>query len=688
MVWAMPREAPVAKRVPVERTVHGHTVVDDYGWLRDREDPEVISYLEAENAHTESATAHTERLREHLFEEIKGRILETDVTVPAPKGPWSYYTRTVEGLQYGIHCRRPGGEGDDDEQVLVDFNDVASGHEYLGVGAFAVSPDHRLVAYSVDFEGDEDHTIRVKNLETGEHEPDEIPGTYYGVAWAADGATFFYTTIDEARRPYRLWRHRLGTPPSDDELIHEEKDERFWLGVGSTRSDAYVVMSLASKLTSEVWVLPADEPAGAFRVIEPRRHGVEYHVEHQGNRFLILTNEDAENFRLMEAPTASPGRAGWTELIAHREDTRLEDVDAFAGHLVVTFRRDALHGLRVLRLADGDVHEVEFPEAVYDVSGGDNLEYDTTTFRLAYTSLVTPPSIYDYDLDARTLTLRKRQPVLGGYDPDEYESLRLWATAADGERIPISLVHPKGAARDGSNRLLLYGYGSYEISSDPWFSAARLSLLERGWVFAIAHVRGGGEMGRRWYEAGKLLAKPNTFSDYIACAEQLVAEGWTNAALLAGEGASAGGLLIGAVANNAPDRFRALVAEVPFVDALNSMLDPTLPLTVTEWEEWGNPIDDEDVYRTMYAYSPYENVEAKAHPAILATAGLYDPRVLYHEPAKWVAKLRATATQPDDRPILLKTQLHAGHAGPSGRYDAWREAAFKLAFLLDQVGGA
>ena len=681
-------DAPVAKRVPTTRVVHGDEVVDEYAWLRDRDDPDTLAYLRAENAYTKAMTARIDALKETVFEEIKGRILQTDLSVPARRGPWWYFMRTVEGQQYGIQCRRPSAEDEVHEQVLLDFNDVAAGHEYLGVGFVAVSTDHNLLAYSVDFDGNEDYTVRIKDLDTGEHLPDEIPATSYGFAWAADNRTFFYTTLDAARRPYRVWRHRLGTPVADDVLVYEEADERFWLDVGLTRSREYVLIALHSKLTSEVHVIRADDPEGEPVPVEPRRDGVEYHVEHQGRRFLIVTNDEAENFRLVESPTDAPGRANWRDVIPYDPAVRIEAVDAFAGHAVVHLRARGLTGLRVLRTVDGETHDVEFPEPVYAVTGSDNREYGATTFRLVYTSLLTPSTVYDYDLDARTLTLKKQQPVLGGYDSSRYRSERTWATAADGTQIPISLVHRADLTRDGSAPALLYGYGAYEISIDPWFSAARLSLLERGFVYAIAHVRGGGEMGRPWYEHGKLLAKPNTFGDFAAAADHLIAEGYTSPARFAAEGGSAGGLLMGAVANQAGDRFRAILAGVPFVDPLNSMLDATLPLTVTEWEEWGNPVDDPTVYACMKAYSPYENVEAKAYPAILATAGLNDPRVLYHEPAKWIARLRATTAgvQPADRPILLETELDAGHAGPSGRYDAWRKAAFELAFVIDQLG--
>ncbi len=686
-----PLAPPQPARRPVARTRHGETVVDEYAWLRDRSDPAVRAHLEAENAYTRAVLAHTEELQARLYEEIKGRVQETDEGVPARRGDWWYLWRSGEGLAYALHCRRHGAP-DGPEQVLLDENAEAEGFEYFAVGAFAVSPDHRVLAWSSDTTGAEVFTMRFRDLDTGEDLPDEIPRTYYGAAWADDNRTLFYTMPDAAMRPHQVWRHVLGTPASDDVLVYQEDDEHFFCGVHRTRSGSYVVIEIGSKVTSEARVLDAGDPAGAFRVVAPREPGVEYSVEHQGDRFLIVTNAPdgdgraCPNFRLVEAPLDAPGREHWREVLPHDDAVRLYGVEAFAGHVALHERRDAVAGIRILDTATGAIHPVEQPEAVSTATPGTNLEYDTTVLRYGYTSLVTPDSVYDYDMVARTATLRKRRPVLGGYDPDDYESGRLWATAPDGERIPISVVHRRGVAPDGTNPCLLYGYGSYEISIDPTFSSARLSLLDRGFVYAIAHVRGGGEGGRRWYEAGKLLAKANTFTDFVACAEHLVAEGWTRPDRLAIRGGSAGGLLVGAVLNLRPDLFGAAAAEVPFVDALNTILDPSLPLTVIEWDEWGNPVEDEAVYRCMRGYAPYENVRAADYPAILVTAGLHDPRVSYWEPAKWVARLRDRTT--GDRPILLKCDLGAGHGGPSGRYEAWREEALVYAFLLDSLGVA
>jgi oligopeptidase B len=691
-VFVTSEQPPIAQRVPSERVQHGDTVVDQYAWLQNKDDPATIAYLEAENAYTAAATEHLAGLRDQLFNEIKSRTKETDLSVPSRKGGYWYYTRTEEGKQYGIHCRVPAAPEQADppalgdggplpgEQVLLDGNELAGDSEFFALGTFDVTPDGRRLAYSVDFDGDERFTLKIKDLASGEPLPDEITDTFYGSAWSADGSTLFYITVDEAWRPYRVWRHVVGSPTGDDQIVHEEPDERFWVGVDLTRSERFIVIDLQSKVTSEVLVIPADAPQTAPRSIAPRRQGVEYSVEHHGHRFLILHNDGAEDFELAYTSVDQPGE--WTTLVAHTPGTRLLQVDAFAGHLVLSLRRDGLTGVRIMPLHGGEPYEVKFPEPLYSVGPDANPEYDTTSFRLHYTSLITPDSVYDCDLDSGALTLRKQKPVLGDFDAARYEQYREWATAEDGTRVPISLVSRRGTPRDGSAPLVLYGYGSYESSMDPWFSIARLSLLDRGVVFAVAHIRGGGEMGRRWYEEGKLLAKRNTFTDFIACAEHLVKAGWTAADRLVARGGSAGGLLMGAVANLAPEAFTGIVAQVPFVDALNSILDPSLPLTVTEWEEWGNPLDDASVYAYMKSYTPYENVADHPYPAILAVTSLNDTRVLYHEPAKWVAQLRHTAPS---TPVLLKTEMGAGHGGPSGRYDSWREEAFVTAWILDRV---
>ena len=675
---------PAASKRPTRLVAHGDERVDEWYWLRERENPEVLALLEAENAYTAAVLGPTEPLQQRLYEEIVGRILETDLSVPTRKGDWWYLARTVEGLQYPIWCRRKG-EPEGPEQVILDQNELAAGKDYCAVANTTVSPDASLLAYAVDTSGAERYTMRIRDLDNVEDLADEVPDTYYGLAWAADNATVFYTKVDDAMRPFQLWRHAVGSPAADDVLVFQEDDERFFLGVGATKSERHVVLSLDSKITSEVHVLAAEEPTGGFRLVQRREQGVEYHLDHHGQRFLIVTNADgAENFKLVEAPVSDPGREHWTEVVPHRQDVKLDGIDVFAGHIVLFERAEGLCRIAVRRMADGVTHVIDQPEAVSTVYPDANLEFDTPTLRFGYTSLVTPRSVYDYDMEDRSRELKKQQPVLGGYDPAEYVTGRLWAMAPDGTRVPISFVHRRGLALDGTAPALLYGYGSYEISIDPTFSPLRLSLLDRGFVFATAHVRGGGEMGRRWYEDGKMVRKTNTFTDFVACAEHLVSAGYASPARLAVRGGSAGGLLMGAVLNRRPDLFRAVVAEVPFVDVLTTILDETLPLTVTEWEEWGNPKADPEVYRYVKGYSPYDNVGALPYPTVLALAGLNDPRVSYWEPAKWVQRLRDRGT--GGSPVLLKTEMGAGHGGPSGRYDSWREEALIYAFVLDALG--
>ncbi len=675
--------------------MHGEVVVDEFAWLARPDDPGVRAHLEAENAWARTEMAHTEALQERLFGEIKGRVRETDRSVPVRKGAWWYHTRTEEGRQHPVHCRRPAGPGGADpppdaaEVVLLDENVLAAGHEHLDLGAFAVSPDARLLAYSTDTTGGEVFTLRFSDLDAGEDLAEEIPGTCHGAAWANDSATVFYVRPDDALRPYQLWRHVLRTPVADDVCVHTEHDERFHLGVGTTKDERFVILHLGSMVTDEVRVLDADRPGGRFRVVEPRHQGVEYRLEHWRDRFFIVTNAGgAEDFMLVEAPDADPGRANWQVVVPHRRGVRLHGVDVFARHLVLFERTEGLRRIRIRPLdpAGGQEHVVDQPEEVSTAWETGNPELHSGVLRYAYTSMVTPESVFDYDMATRRRTLRKRQPVLGGYDPHDYASERLWATADDGTRVPISVVHRRGLRQDGSAPALLTAYGAYDACLDPRFSSARLSLLDRGFVYAVAHVRGGGELGRRWYLAGKDRAKRTTFTDFVACAEHLVAERWTSPSRLAIRGGSAGGLLVGAAVNLRPDLFGAVVAEVPFVDPLNAILDPSLPLTVVEWEEWGNPLDSEEVYRCMRSYAPYENVAATRYPPMLVTAGLHDPRVPYWQPAKWVARLRATRT--DANRLLLKTELGQGHAGASGRYDAWREEALVYAFLLDALGVA
>jgi oligopeptidase B len=675
---------------------------DDYAWLAAKDDPQTIAYLQAQNAYTQAMAGAQAGLRDEIFAEIKGRTKETDLSVPVAKGGWWYYSRTVQGQQYPVQCRRAvrpedtrppmteDGSPLDGEEILLDLNELAGDRPFFSLGAFSVSPDGAKLAYSTDYSGNERFTLRIKDLVTGEVTADEVQDTYYRPAWSRDGSALFYVTVDEAWRPYRVWRHLVGTPASQDEMVYEERDDRFFVSILLTRSERFIVIHSASKVTTESWLLDAGQPRGDFRVVVPRRLGVEYRIEHQftadgGDRLIVLHNDGAENFELATATLDDP--ATWTPLVPHRADTRLVDMGAFADHLVIYYRRDSLTGFRFVH-ADGAEQEVAFDEPVYAVTPAVNPEYSSRLYRLGFVSLVTPDSVYDCDTRTGELTLLRQRPVLSlpgqpEYSSADYEQHREWATAPDGTAVPISLVCRKGTPRDGTAPMLLYGYGSYETSSDPYFSVARLSLLDRGFCYAIAHVRGGGEMGRRWYTGGKLLNKINTFTDFIACARHLVSTGWTSSARLIARGGSAGGLLVGAAVNMAPDAFGGIAAQVPFVDALTSMLDPSLPLTVTEWDEWGDPLHDREAYIYMKSYSPYENVGSGPYPPILAVTSLNDTRVSYVEPAKWIAKLQADAT---GGPFLLKTEMIAGHGGRSGRYDAWHEEAFILAWIASTAG--
>jgi oligopeptidase B len=685
---------PIAKRVEAKRVHHDDEFIDPYEWMRDKSDPEVMAHLEAENAHVEAITAYQEPLRQIIFDEIKERTKETDLSVPLRRGGWWYYARSFAGKQYGVHCRCPvTGPADWDppefdehtvvggEQILLDENLEADGHDYFALGASGVSPDGNILAYSVDVVGDERYTLRFKDLRNGEMLPDQISGIGSGLTWTADGACVYYTTRDDAWRPDTVWRHRLGATGHDEQVFYEP-DERFWVAVGRTRSDAFIVIVTGSAVTSEVLLADAADPAAEFTTVLPRRDGVEYTVEHARiggrDRLLILHNDGAVNFTLVEAPVSDP--ADQRTLIPARDDVRLEGVDAFAGHMVVRYRREGLPKLGLWPLGDdyGEPAEVEFESELMSCGLGGNPNWDAPRLRLVATSFITPMRIFDQDLATGARTLLREQPVLGGYRPGEYLERRDWAVADDGTRIPISLVMRADAALPAP--AVLYGYGAYESSEDPRFSVARLSLLDRGMVFAIAHVRGGGEMGRLWYERGKLLEKMNTFGDFVCAAEHLIDTDVTRPENLVALGGSAGGLLMGAVANLAPHLFAGILAQVPFVDPLTTILDPSLPLTVTEWDEWGNPLEDPEVYFYMKSYSPYENIEAKQYPAILAMTSLHDTRVCYVEPAKWVAALRHAKTDP--HPVLLRTQMSAGHGGISGRYERWKEAAFQYAWIL------
>ena len=673
---------PIAKLVPRIDVVQGDVRQDDYHWLRQKDDPEVTSYLKGENAYTDAVMQPTEELQENLYREILARIKEDDSTVPYRRDGHLYYTRTEKGKQYPIYCRK-AGTPEAPEEVTLDLNRLAEGHEFLALGAYAVSDDGRRLAYSLDYTGARDYSLYVRDLATGEVLPDRIDKVST-VAWAADGATLFYVLEDHAKRPYRLYRHRLGD--SIDDLLYAETDELFRLGVWRSRSRRYLFSMSRSFTSAEARFLPADEPTGAWTLIAPREKDHEYEVDHAGDLFYVRTNGDGlRNFRLVAAPVGDPGRRRWRELIPHREHVMLEDLDVFAHHYVVHEREEGLIRLRVTELASGAFHHIEFPEPTYDVAPEPNAEFVTPVYRFRYQSLITPSSVFDYDTLRRTLTLLKQTEVLGGYDRAQYRSERLWATAGDGTRVPISLVTRADAPRDGTSPMLLVGYGAYGIPYPASFSSSRLSLLDRGLTVAIAHIRGGGEMGKRWHDAGRLLSKRHTFTDFIAVTEDLIAQGYTSADRLVIEGGSAGGLLIGAVLNLRPELYHAAELRVPFVDVINTMLDESLPLTVGEFEEWGNP-KDRAFYEYMKTYCPYTNLAPRAYPTILVRTSLNDSQVMYWEPAKYVAKLRAVKT--DDNQQLFKIDMGAGHGGPSGRYDALRETAFDYAWLLTQVGRA
>jgi len=693
-------DPPSAKRVETTRTHHGDVFVDPYEWLRDKSDPAVVAHLEAENAYTDAATAHLEPLRQSIFDEIKARTKETDLSVPARRGDWWYYARTFEGKQYGVQCRCPVGSPDDwdpprldeaieipAEQILLDQNAEAQGHDFFALGAAGVSPDGNILAYSVDVVGDERYTLRFKDLSTGELFPDEIAGIGAGVTWATDNRTVYYVTVDAAWRPDTVWRYRIGAGRPAEQVYHED-DERFWLSVGRTRSDAYVLIAAGSSITSEVRYADATDPQAEFTVVLPRRDGVEYSVEHAildgRDRFLILHNDGAVNFTLVQAPVDDP--TAQQTLIAGRDDVRLDTVDAFAHHLVVGYRAEGLPRLQLWPIGDDGEYlppqEITFDTELTSSGLAANPNWDCPKLRVGATSFITPVRVYDIDLATGERALLREQPVLGEYRREDYVEYRDWAYAEDGTRVPVSVVHRAGIELPAPT--LLYGYGAYEMCEDPQFSIARLSLLDRGMVFAVAHVRGGGELGRLWYEHGKLLEKKNSFTDFVAVARHLIEARICKPAHLVAMGGSAGGLLMGAVTNLAPELFAGVVAQVPFVDPLTTILDPSLPLTVTEWDEWGNPLDDKDVYFYMKSYSPYENIARREYPPILAMTSLHDTRVYYVEPAKWVAALRHTKT--DANQVLLKTQMNAGHGGISGRYERWKEIAFQYAWLLATAG--
>jgi oligopeptidase B len=678
--------APVARVEPTETTIHNHTLVDNYAWLRQKDSPEVIAYLEAENAYTEAVMKPTEALQKTLYEEMVSHIKETDESVPFREGEYFYYSRTEQARQYPIYCRKHGSL-DAPEEIILDVNRLAEGQAFMAIGALAVSDDGNLLAYSTDTTGFRQYTLQVKDLRTGEllAEHAERVGS---VEWANDNRTLLYSLEDEEqKRQFQLYRHLLGTPHDQDILVYEEADERFNIGVGKTRDGKYLILESASHTTSEERFLSADDPAGEWRLIAERQDNIEYYADHRNGLLYIRTNDTGRNFRLVVAPLDSPAKENWVEIIPHRSDVMLEDTDLFASFLVAVERAGGLPKLRVLRFAaDGPEiaasKDISFPEPVYSAHPHTNREFITTKYRYSYQSLVTPGSVYEYDIETPQSILLKQQEIPGGFDRELYRSERLFATADDGAKIPISLVYRKDKKGEGTNPLHIYGYGSYGYSLPIGFSGNRLSLLDRGFVLAYAHIRGGGDMGKPWHDAGRLMEKRNTFTDFIAATRELLINGYGDPKRVSAEGGSAGGLLMGAVVNLQPDLYRAIVSHVPFVDVMNTMLDASLPLTVPEYEEWGNP-NEPDAFEYMLSYSPYENLEARSYPAMLVKTSLNDSQVMYWEPAKYIAKLRTL--KQNDTVLLLHTNMSAGHGGASGRYDYLKEIAFDYAFLLTEL---
>jgi oligopeptidase B len=672
---------PMAKKLTHVEAVHGDKLADDYFWLRDRKNPEVKAYLDTENAYADAFMKPTEALQSKLYEEMLGRIKETDLSVPYRQGGYFYYSRTEKGKQYPIYCRKKGTL-EAPEQVMLDLNEMAKGERFMSVAELEVSDDGGRLAYTTDNVGFREYRLHVKDLATGKDFPETVEKVS-SVAWAADNKTLFYTVDDAAKRPYRLYRHALGSDPKDDTLVFEEKDEMFRVNVHRSRSRKVLFLVAGSHTADEWRYLPADKPSGAWTLIAPREKEHEYAVDHRGDLFYIRTNKGCRNFRIVTAPAAVPGPESWKELLPCRPSVMVSGLDLFAGHAVVLEREDGLPRIRVIDLASNAQHRVDLPEPVYAVGPQNNAEFDTRLFRFGYQSFTAPQSVYDYDMATKERKLLKRTEVLGGYDPDRYQSERRYATAADGARIPISLVYKKGFVADGKAPLWLNGYGSYGAPSFATFNSNRFSLLDRGFVFAIAHIRGGGEMGKPWHDQGKMMSKKNTFTDFIAVAEKLVADKYTSKDRLVIEGGSAGGLLMGAVTNMRPDLFKIVVTRVPFVDVINTMLDETLPLTVGEFEEWGNPKKKEE-YDYIKSYSPYDNLTAKPYPTILVKTSFDDSQVMYWEPAKYVAKLRSLKT--DNNPLVFKINMAGGHGGSSGRYDRLKELAFDYAFVFTQLG--
>lgn len=673
---------PAAKKTAKELTAHGDTRIDHYYWLNNREDPEVISYLDAENAYTARMLQHTEKQQEELFEEMKGRIRQNDKSVPYRLNGFIYYTRYEEGKEYPFYCRRALHEGAP-EVIMLDVNALSEGYSYYQIGSVQISPDNSIAAYGVDTLSRRIYSIKFKNLATGEYYKDEIPNTTGSVAWADDNKTVYYTVKDNTLRPYRIYRHRLGDDPANDVLMYEESDATFNSWVYRAASGRFIIIASSSTVSNEYRILPADNPGGEFTVFEPRQRGHEYSIASVGDKFYIITNLDAKNFRLMETTADKTEKKHWREKVAHRSDVFLEGMTPFNDYLVLEERKNGLIGIRVMNLKENKEHYINFGEETYVAWSSTNPEPQSELFRYGYSSLTTPNSVYDYNMKTGEKILLKQDEVVGDFSAENYHAERIYAKAKDGKSVPISLVYRKGTKKDGTAPLLLYGYGSYGISSDPYFNAARLSLLDRGFIYAIAHIRGGQELGREWYEDGKLLKKINTFTDFIASGEYLVQQKYTSKSKMFAMGGSAGGLLIGAVVNMAPDLFHGVIASVPFVDVVTTMLDASIPLTTGEYDEWGNP-EVKEYYEYMLSYSPYDQVEAKKYPHMLVLTGLHDSQVQYWEPAKWVAKLRDMKT--DTNLLLLDTDMEAGHSGTSGRFKRFKKTALQYAFLLELAG--
>ncbi len=687
-------DAPVAKKKDSVMTWHGHTRVDPYFWMRltdeqkiaeekDEQTMDVLNYLDEENAYKQKVMAHTEDLQEKLYDEIVGRIKKDDASVPyLSKGYW-YYTRFEEGGEYPIYARKKGSL-EAEEEIILNVNGLAEGFSYYNAGALNVGPNNMMVAFGEDTLSRRVYTIRFKDLETGLYLDDEIPNTTASGAWSADGDYYFYTTKNPVSLlSEKVWRHKLGTPVSEDVLVYEEKDPSYYIGVYNSKSDEYVIIYNSSTLVSDYHILKADNPTGEFQQFITRGEEHEYSIYHFDDKFYIRTNWDAQNFRLMEVSEDNTAQENWKEVIPHREEVLLQGADIFKDHLVLTEREAGLTNIRIINQTSGDEHYLDFGEKAYAAYTTQNVDFNTTKLRYGYQSMTTPSSTYDYDMNSKEKELKKQTEVVGGHNPDEYETDRIWATARDGAKVPISIVYKKGFKKDGNGPLLLYAYGSYGSTIDAYFSSTRLSLLDRGFAFAIAHIRGGQLMGRQWYEDGKMFKKQNTFNDYVDCAKYLIEEDYTSADHLYAQGGSAGGLLMGAIVNMNPELFNGVVAAVPFVDVVSTMLDESIPLTTNEFDEWGNP-KNKDSYEYMLSYSPYDQVSEQDYPNMLVTTGLFDSQVQYWEPAKWVAKLREYKT--DDNILIMDCDMEAGHGGASGRFKRYKTTALQYAFFLDLEG--